>query len=154
MRSAAVVFTAAAGLWLGGCGGTALQTSKPPAAISPATETVMFDCAGKAHVRPRTLVLACADAGEELTRISWRSWGSKTAVAAGDEIVNLCVPSCVAGHDAEVSVRLAATGLTLTGTSAAYRMLTITLIGRISSQAGLAHVSRYVLSQNGPQLQT
>jgi hypothetical protein len=49
-------------------------------------------------VRPATIILACADANVELTRLRWTSFGGSTARATGDYTYNGCMPDCAAGH--------------------------------------------------------
>ncbi|MGI8624810.1 MAG: hypothetical protein ACR2NB_15320 [Solirubrobacteraceae bacterium] len=51
----------------------------------------------KASYKPRQIVLACADGGARLVRISWSRWGGRTAAGRGKLVVNTCEPSCVDG---------------------------------------------------------
>jgi hypothetical protein len=52
----------------------------------------------RSQVRPRSIVLACADANAQLTHLHWSSFGGASASASGDEYVNDCIPYCAAGH--------------------------------------------------------
>jgi hypothetical protein len=52
----------------------------------------------KLLVRPRSMVLACADANFYATRIHWTSWQPRTAAGSGTAHVNDCTPYCAAGH--------------------------------------------------------
>ncbi|NUR84434.1 MAG: hypothetical protein HOY71_10150 [Nonomuraea sp.] len=72
------------------------------AALSPAASAAarptLADCAGKPQVRPKQIILACADAGDVLHKLKWTSWSGRTARATGVESVNTCEPNCAAGH--------------------------------------------------------
>ena len=139
---------AAAALYGGGCGNRALQTAAPPRTISPAASTVIFNCDGTASREPRDLSLACADDSNVLARLRWGAWGTATATAAGVAEVDLCEPNCAAGKIETDPVTVAASGLALVGTRAAYRTLTVQYLARVP--AGLARTERYVLSSTGP----
>lgn len=150
-RRALPAVLAGTALTLAGCGGQALQTSRPPKTISPSIRTtVLFDCAGTAHVKPSTLVLACADAGDMLVRLHWHGWGGTRATATGSLSELTCVPSCVAGGTKRYPVTVAVTGLGLQGARAAYRQLLI--VARRGDLGGLGHRVRYVLTATGPSL--
>jgi hypothetical protein len=60
--------------------------------------TVVLNCQNRAQVRPSSYVLACADANDYLTRLSWKSWGPGLASATGVQKENDCVPYCASGH--------------------------------------------------------
>ena len=60
--------------------------------------TVVLNCQNRAQVRPSSYVLACADANDYLTRLSWKSWGPGLASATGVQKENDCVPDCASGH--------------------------------------------------------
>ena len=59
---------------------------------------VVLNCLGKAQVRPSSFILACADANDYLTKLSWTSWGPDLASAVGTQEENDCIPYCAAGH--------------------------------------------------------
>ena len=141
---------AAATVLVGGCGGQKLQTSKPPKTISPTQSTVIFDCGGRAHVEPTELVLACADAGDELAHLHWHGWGDASATATGSLIVETCVPSCVAGATKTYPVRVIVRGLGLEGAHAAYRQLEAT--SHRGAVPGFGRRLRYSLSATGPAI--
>ena len=141
---------AVATILLGGCGGQALQTSKPPGTISPTQSTVIFDCGGSPHVEPTELVLACADAGDELAHLHWHGWGDASATATGSLIVETCVPSCVAGGTKSYSVAVTVRGLGLEGTHVAYRQLVVISLSR--AVPGFGRRLRYSLSATGPAI--
>jgi hypothetical protein len=83
-----------------GCGAAAvigLTTSASLASPSrPSAGPVVAVNCGKAEVRPSSFVLACADGGAILNKLHWVSWQS-VAFGSGTEVVNSCVPTCVAG---------------------------------------------------------
>jgi hypothetical protein len=49
-------------------------------------------------VRPRSIVLACADANFYVTGLKWTRWDAKRAVGTGVGHQNDCTPYCAAGH--------------------------------------------------------
>ena len=75
--------------------GTSHQTARP--ATPQATKTVVFDCLNRTQVRPKSFVLACADANSALSGLSYSSWTSAYAAASGTQVVNDCIPNCAAG---------------------------------------------------------
>lgn len=58
---------------------------------------VVLDCRGQSRVRPSKLVLTCADANDQLTKLHWVHWGPKLAAGYGVEVVNNCKPNCAEG---------------------------------------------------------
>ncbi len=72
--------------------------SAASAAPSPPPRRVaVMDCGlGTPKVRPKTLVLACADANAMAVALKWSQWGPNQAVATGTYTWNLCVPYCAA----------------------------------------------------------
>jgi hypothetical protein len=52
----------------------------------------------KLVVRPRSLVLACADANFYATGIRWTTWKASSATGSGTAHLNDCDPYCAAGH--------------------------------------------------------
>ena len=63
------------------------------------------DC-GSLETRPAELVLACADAGELIQNIRWKSWKAKRAVGTGTYRINDCDPTCAAGEFESYRVRV------------------------------------------------
>jgi hypothetical protein len=55
-------------------------------------------CTKKVGVKPRSLILSCADANSMLTALRWTDWGDATAYATGQITWNDCTPACVSGH--------------------------------------------------------
>jgi hypothetical protein len=75
--------------------GPARPTSR---AAAPASVPVVITCALQPQVRPSRYILACGDAGALIIRLSWASWGSSAAFAAGTYSLNSCTPTCMARH--------------------------------------------------------
>lgn len=65
------------------------------------------DCT-KPKVEPKSITLACADAGTYVNRLSWENWGLDKVTGAGTLRVNNCKPTCVEGstksYDANVAL--------------------------------------------------
>jgi hypothetical protein len=68
------------------------------AAAGAATRARVVGNCTRSQVRPSTIVIACADAGVQLTHLRWRSFGGPRARATGDYTFNDCTPNCAAGH--------------------------------------------------------
>ena len=68
------------------------------AGASPATTNaipMVLNCGmGKGLVRPKTLILACADANNLAHELAWAKWTMTTADATGVDTWNTCVPNC------------------------------------------------------------
>jgi hypothetical protein len=54
------------------------------------------DC-GKPSYKPTSIVVACGDANNRVTKIRWESYGTKAASGRGTAKVNDCKPNCVSG---------------------------------------------------------
>jgi hypothetical protein len=67
-------------------------------AVVSSAVPVVINCAGHAQTRPRSYILACADAGAYVSKMSWASWGSSAAFGSGTYDFQVCIPTCVAGH--------------------------------------------------------
>ena len=90
---------------------------------------VVLNCLGKAQVRPRSFVLACADGNDYLTGLSWTSWGPHLASGVGTQELNDCIPYCAAGHFHAYPVDVIFWGRTaLIGSPGTQRYATITLL--------------------------
>jgi hypothetical protein len=86
----------------------AVAVSVPAVATGPArlasrtaarlSVPVVITCALQPQVRPSRYILACGDAGALVIRLSWASWGSSAAFAAGTYALNSCTPKCRAQH--------------------------------------------------------
>ena len=60
--------------------------------------TVVINCLFKSQIRPSSLILTCADAGDVLAQLHWVSWGSTAAFATGTEQINDCTPQLRGGQ--------------------------------------------------------
>jgi hypothetical protein len=63
-----------------------------------AAAVVFTGCSHVPHVRPQSIVVACADANFYVDGLHWQSWTSTRAVALGTGHANDCKPYCAAGH--------------------------------------------------------
>lgn len=107
----------------------ALVAALPSAAAVPVRPIGVVGCDGKAHAQPAEVVLACADAGAGIRKLSWIGWRAPTAVAVGTAYANDCEPSCVAGHVHTYPAVLVASGRQACHGAVAYRTLSIAVIG-------------------------
>ncbi len=89
---AATVAFSAAGMTL-----AVIPAAQAAPAATAASAPVLIDCTPHGLVKPKTFIITCADANDSLTKLTWSHWGS-TASGKGTEVINTCVPSCVAGH--------------------------------------------------------
>jgi hypothetical protein len=90
---------------------------------------VVLDCLGKAEVRPSSFILACADANDYLTKLSWTSWGPHLASAVGTQEENDCIPYCAAGHFHAYPVDVIFWGSTaVLGSPGTQRYATVTML--------------------------
>jgi hypothetical protein len=64
-----------------------------------ATHTLVISSCTKATYKPRSYVIACADAGQSIEHATYRDWTRTVAHGAGTWVVNICKPDCAAGHD-------------------------------------------------------
>lgn len=103
---------------------------------SPPDGVAWIDDCGPLVSEPSTLVLACADANYELTRLAWRGWGAATATATAVARANDCTPNCAAGHFHSYHVRVTATQLRACGRARYYARLVLDYPG--ARPAGIA----------------
>lgn len=75
------------------------------AARTAAGPVVLVTCAQKGTVRPARFIITCADANDFLKSLSWTRWGTAPG-GTGRELINSCVPSCVAGHFHKFGVKV------------------------------------------------
>jgi hypothetical protein len=94
--------TLLAAVTLVGAGASTAPAMAAPRGPGPAglpTQAVpgLKDCGlGKPEVRPKTLIIACADAGIVAEGLTWSVWGASGASATGIITWNTCVPNCAA----------------------------------------------------------
>jgi len=103
VRSAVLAATAACGIAAGAMAAIpAAQAARPSAG-----RVVIVTCAGKGVTSPSTYIIACADANDYLKGLNWSSWGVP-ASGFGKDVINDCIPTCVAGkfHSYRVKVSL------------------------------------------------
>ena len=75
-------------------GGLALA----PAVTAAAGDTVVINCVGKGEVKPKEIVVTCADAGVMVSKITWTKWNANEAKGSGTLVWNTCLPkTCVDG---------------------------------------------------------
>lgn len=88
---------------------TSLAVAAPASAAgtAKASDTVVIDCAGKKVVKPKEIVLTCADAGVGVFKISWQRWGMNAAIGTGTLSWNTCLPkNCADGTVLTYPVRI------------------------------------------------
>ena len=94
------IAAATAGVALGGL------AIAPTAGAAP-TATVVINCVGKGVVKPKQIIIACADAGVMVYKISWTSWTDNEAKGTGTLAWNTCLPkTCVAGIVQKYKVKI------------------------------------------------
>jgi hypothetical protein len=98
LTAAAAIAIPALGLAVGALTSAAQAASRAPASAGHlfSEQTVAVNCQGHAQVRPSTFTLACADANDNLTQLSWASRSPGMASASGVQEENDCVPDCAA----------------------------------------------------------
>lgn len=103
-----VTALAAAGLALGL--GAGIGAGLAPAA-SAAPSPVIVDCTGKGVTKPKEIVIACADAGVLITKITWKEWNANRARGTGVLAWNPCLPDCASSTAVTYPVVLTLGGL-------------------------------------------
>ncbi len=86
---------AAVGVAVGSAGSSATKSNATPSAFA-GTGAKVLTCSGASVVRPRTLVVSCADANTSLQSIHWATWGAGGASGTTTFAINLCTPYCAA----------------------------------------------------------
>jgi hypothetical protein len=85
------------------CGALA-ATALATAAVS--RTYVTSGCSGAAF-KPRSIVLACGDAGLVVRKLQWTQWGAKQAHGAGLGEEKVCTPNCAEGSVAKGAMKVA-----------------------------------------------
>jgi hypothetical protein len=88
------VFAVFGGVVLSGTPGVGAAVSR----VVMSSNTKIQPCVAKATIKPKSYVIACADANTEIRSMTWKSWTSSSAVGTGIYEFNTCTPTCVAGH--------------------------------------------------------
>lgn len=70
--------------------------SVAPAIASGGHNRVVGNCR-QSQVKPKEVILACADVNLYVDKISWHSFGGGTATGSGTYVENTCTPDCAAG---------------------------------------------------------
>lgn len=102
-----------------------------------ATHTMVISSCTKATYKPRSYVIACADAGQSIEHATYRDWTRTVAHGAGTWVVNICEPNCAEGHYQRYRVAFT---LSRPVTSAGRRVFS-----RITIQRPHHHAHRYDL---------
>ncbi|MGC8628025.1 MAG: hypothetical protein ACP5VR_10855 [Acidimicrobiales bacterium] len=115
--------------------------------IKPVGAVAVMDCGlGKPSVRPKSLVLACADANAEAVGLKWSSWGSAEAVAKGVYTWNLCLPYCAASKKwGRTAATLTLSDPVHTRQGWLFEQLTVRITGKVP-----AHMSRVQIYPEAP----
>jgi hypothetical protein len=58
------------------------------------------------YVRPKKIVVACADGNFYVTALRWSRWTAKDALAVGVSHQNLCTPDCARGRFATYPIQI------------------------------------------------
>jgi len=70
---------------------------EPPRAAVAAERVYFPSHCGASKYRPRTIVMACGDAGFIIEHITWQRWRRKGARGSGTGVTKTCDPFCAAG---------------------------------------------------------
>lgn len=80
------------------------------APAAPAAQVYLPSNCVDQKVKPKRVIVTCADAGFVLTGMTWRQWGQSRAQATGTARVNDCEPSCADGTVRSYPVRATVSG--------------------------------------------
>ncbi|HUA72513.1 MAG TPA: hypothetical protein VMA96_15565 [Solirubrobacteraceae bacterium] len=78
----------------------------PSAALAANTSQPQAINCQNLKFKPQRITLSCGDGNTWLGKLKWSSWGKTQAVANGNYTYNDCTPSCVAGHDHSVGMKV------------------------------------------------
>jgi len=70
--------------------------SAAPAIASGGHNRVVGNCR-QSQVKPKEIILACADVNLYVDKIKWQSFGAAKATGSGTYVENTCTPNCAAG---------------------------------------------------------
>lgn len=103
----------------------------PGASRASSVIIALPNCLGKPEVRPKDVIVTCADANFRVGNIRWTGWGESFAAGLGTATINDCEPTCVAGHFHSYATVVIVNGSqTCPGGQQAYAKLTYAFIGR------------------------
>lgn len=74
---------------------TSSTTGRP---VDPLSLPGVIECVGSPEMRPPSLALACADANDLLTNITWDEWTTTSASGTAVRETNNCEPNCARGR--------------------------------------------------------
>ena len=77
----------------------------PIALAAGGSNHVVGNC-DHSQVKPKSIILACADVNEYVNKISWKTFGGATASGSGTFVANTCTPNCAAGKFKDYPVTL------------------------------------------------
>lgn len=146
-RTTTLVAVAAAMVAASAATASAQTPTTPDAARAPVT--FIDDCVGDPQHRPADITLACADAGHQLTALTWSGWGTGRATATGQGVV-ICEPTCASGRFVRFPVTVVADRLVDGEASARYRRIVVT--SGAGRPAFLAARETFRMTTRGPQL--
>jgi hypothetical protein len=129
---------------------TAATTATASASPSAASGPVIILCGGQHQVRPRQIVLACADANWGVAKLRWVRWGAARAIGHGVGFANTCVPNCASGHFVHFRVRVVARRLLQTPRGFRYTRLRVHAFRKPPD--GLPRTAVFRLTRFGPDL--
>lgn len=112
-----------------GVAATASGAATHAAGADTSHPNVLPNCLGKPTVEPSEVILACADAGLGVRRITWLGWGSALAAGVGIAFANDCTPDCAAGHFHSYQAVLILKGAQRCGSELAYKTATVAIVG-------------------------
>jgi hypothetical protein len=111
----------------------ARPTISPPASPAPAAVTrVVANCAGAPDtlaLRPKSIVIACADGNLGVKKMAWTRWGDSSATGRGTLYENMCQPNCAEGKFADYPVAVTLSTAKSSSQGAWFSELTVTWEG-------------------------
>jgi hypothetical protein len=122
------------------------SAASPTAPASPAAPTgagavvtrVVANCSvapDTLAVRPKGIVIACADGNLGVEKMSWASWGASTATGRGTLYENQCEPNCAEGKFATYQVAVTLSTVKSSSQGAWFSELAVTWEGARPSNA-------------------
>lgn len=94
---------------------------------------MVADCAkapDTLRLRPGDIVIACADGGLGVEKLTWTRWGTITATGHGELYENLCQPNCAEGKFGTYPVLVRLSRVKTSPRGAYFSELTVTWEGR------------------------
>lgn len=82
---------------LAGAASAAVPAAADPGASASATRVLVISNCNSAKFKPKSVVIACGDAGLIAKGLTWSKWTGKTAAGEGTGVIETCVPDCASG---------------------------------------------------------